>query len=304
MRGIRFGGILFAAAATFLAAAPCRADLFAAIPQDNEVLRIDTVTGNIIDTIEIPDWIVMSQPTTTGLAYDSRQFLTLNIRRGDFDELWHYDVQADSGWMPGGPLFSFDHPADNTPSITGMGIRSDEFGYNQLVAVSRRDPSYPSMIMKYQMPPFPWPFDPVVPIGPSLPLPPNFAPWSADVDPITGELWIGGDEIINGINVPRLVRADMTTGDILQTFTPTNSASPIRGVGFDAGALFIGLRNSPSRANEIYEIDRATVAVLRTITLPADKLIGGLAGGPVVPEPGFGVVISGVLLAIGWVRLR
>jgi hypothetical protein len=65
-------------------------------------------------------------------------------------------------------------------------------------------------------------------------------------------------------------------------------------VGFDDGSLFIGARDLPEVTDAIYEIDRTTGAVLRTIQLPPNSIIGGLAGGPVIPEPG-----TGLLMALG-----
>ncbi len=290
MSGAKFAVLFFVMAAALAVTAPCRADLFAAIPLDNEILRIDTATGNVTDTIAIPDWITSSQPTSIGLAYDGRQFLTLNVRRGDYDELWQFDV-AFGGWFPGSILTVPDHPADMSSAITGMGMLPGDFGFNTLVAVTQHNPAYPSFIVKFEMPLFPGPPDILAINGPSVPLPADFAALSADIDPDTGELWIGGDEI-GDVNTPRLLRVDMTTGEILQTLTPSGSASPIRGIGFDGGAMFVGVRDLPALANDIYEVDRTTGAVLRTITLPADKLIGGLAGGPVIPEPGAGLIAA------------
>jgi hypothetical protein len=274
---------------------PCRADLFALISSSRQVLRIDTVTGNVTDTIEIPNWITGSQPSSLGLAYDGRSILTLNVRQGGYDEAWRYDLALGDFWMPSGVL-QYLGPDDFTPATTGMGMRPDpSIGGQLLIAVSQRTDTAPSYIQQFLAPFVPLPPDPFLPLASAVPLPSNFSAQGADFDPSNNEFWVSGDDI--GVTtIHQLVRVDIDTGAILQTLTPVTSATPIRGVGFDNGAMFIGVRNPPILANGIAEIDRVTGAILRTIPLPTTAVIAGLAGGPVIPEPG-----SAVLAALGLV---
>jgi hypothetical protein len=127
-------------------------------------------------------------------------------------------------------------------------------------------------------------------------LPPNLVAQGADVDPATGDLWISVDEFSgNSIVGRRLIRSDLS-GTVLQTVTPA-LAQPtlIRGVGFDAGAMFIGGRHLPSATINIHEVDRTTGAIVRSFPVPVAGNLGGLAGGEVIPEPG-SVLLAAVAL--------
>lgn len=288
MSGTRVGLHFLLVAAALSPAALCRADLFAAIPAEGQILRINSASGAIVDAYEIPIWLPPVSPSAMGMAFDGR-WLSINVGSAGLQELWQFDV-VDEYWLPGGFIDTTAVPAGPPRSIAGFGYLPNGIGGANLIGVTLRNAAVaPSYIFQFgPLPGFP---NSVLPVGPPVELPANLSALGADVDPATGELWIGVDEIIEGVNVPRLVRADYT-GAILQTLTPSGSASPIRGVGFDDGAMFIGVRNLPRQSNEIYEVDRTTGAVLRTITLQPEMRIAALAGGPVIPEPSAGMLLA------------
>lgn len=272
-----------------LGATPCSADLFAVLSSSREVLRIDSATGDVTRKYPFPEWLAVPPSSTVGLAFDGR-VLYLNARPdGGTEYLWQLDV-VDNFWYPEEFLDTFSDVSEELVPLTGLGYLPGDPGTGILIGVSRNfgdDP--PSHIFQYEIiggapGVFPISFPPGQ-------LPAGMAADGADIDPATGDLWIGVADLGEGNPTPRLLRTDLA-GTVLETLTPDlGPATIIRGVGFDADAMFIGVRNLPDVTNEIYEIDRSTGEVLRSFVLPGDGTIGALTGGAVIPEPG-GLVLA------------
>jgi hypothetical protein len=293
--------IALACALVMALAAPCRADLFAVSTGGNEVLRIDTASGNVTRTYPFPDFLPLGNPPNAGLAFDGR-ILYLTRGAGGFSEMLYLDV-VNHEWFP--PSLFVDTFSPSGPqSLTGLGYRPDEFG-GSLVGVSRSIPIVggpPSNIFQYMAFPF---FDPFSLMNTNFPpgeLPPNLVAQGADVDPATGDLWISVDEFSGQTIVGRhLIRSDLT-GAVLQTVTPAvGQPTLIRGVGFDGGAMFIGGRHLPTGTNNVYEVDLTTGAIIRSFPVPMTGILGGLTGGDVIPEPGSALLIA---IALGGVAAR
>ena len=264
--------------------APCQADLFATVASRNQVLRIDSTTGAVTRTYDLPAFLPMNNAPMNGLAFDG-QMLYLTRRGGtnEFDELWRFDV-INEFWSPPAILSTFPNPSGVFQPVSGLGYRADEFG-GSLIAVTRNPAdSPPSYIFQYLAPPI-FPFDPPILLGAPGELPPDMDAMGADIDPVTGDLWVSAEEVLGSTRTTRLLRTDLT-GTVLQTLTPAlPPVTLIRGVGFDGGSMFIAGRNLPSQTNDVYEIDRTTGAVLRSFSLPVNTMVGALAGGEVIPEP-------------------
>jgi hypothetical protein len=278
------------------AAAPCYADLFAYFAPQDQILRIDSASGSVTQTYDIPDFLP-SGSSTSGLAFDG-QVLYLTRHLGSNDFLLRYDVTYDI-WYPG-PAFlpTLPNPSGVQQPISGLGIVPDGFGGGNLIAVTRNPADAPpSYIFQYEVLPFQ--FDLVLPDGnnPVGSLPPTMDAQGADFDTATGELWITADEVVGTTHTLRLLHTDLA-GNVLQTLSPGLSAPGlIRGLAFDNGSMFITGRNLPTMTNFVYEIDRTSGAVLRSFSLPGTVAPAALTGGTVfnpVPEPG-----SIVLMAIG-----
>jgi hypothetical protein len=180
-------GALACALAAALVSAPGRADLFAVSTGGDEVLRIDTASGSVRRTYPFPDFLPPGNPPNFALAFDGR-ILYLARGGGGFSELLYLDV-VNHVWFP--PSFVDTFSPSGPQSLTGLGYRPDEFG-GSLIGVSRSIPLVggpPSNIFQY--PAFPF-FDPFL-MNMNFPpgeLPPNLVAQGADVDPVTGDLWI------------------------------------------------------------------------------------------------------------------
>lgn len=282
----------FAALAVGLfVAAPCYADLFAYIAPQDQILRIDSASGSVTQTYDIPDFAPPGS-TVSGMTFDG-QVLYLTRHLGSFDFLLRYDVTLDF-WYPA-PDFLPTLPDSNggQQPISGLGIVPDGFGGGNLIAVTRKPADAPaSYIFQYQV--IPGLFDNVFPDGsnPVGALPSAMDAQGADYDVATGELWITASEL--GAPTPnlRLLHTDIA-GNVLQTLSPAlGPASLGRGLGFDNGAMFISGRDVPTSTNRVYEIDRISGAVLRSFPLPGNFAPSALAGGTIIPEPGTIVLMS------------
>ena len=284
------------------AIAPCRADLFATVASQNQILRIDSTTGDVTRTYDLPPFLPMNNAPMAGLAFDGQTLYLSRRGAGNaFDELWRFDV-VNEFWLPPTILDTFANPSGVPQFVGGLGYRVDEFG-GSLVAVTRNPADAPpSYIFQYLAPPA-FPFDPPIPVGPPGELPPNLDAMGADIDPVTGDLWVSVEEVVGSTRTTRLLRTDLA-GTVLQTLTPAlPPVTLIRGVGFDGGSMFIAGRNLPSQTNDVYEIDRTTGAVLRSFSLPVNTMVGALAGGEVVPEPATASLVV-VAMGAGWIGAR
>ncbi|MEX2309516.1 MAG: hypothetical protein WD738_18085 [Pirellulales bacterium] len=278
-------------------AAPSRADLFAVLSTIPGILRIDSATGNVTNTYAFPDYLPPPAPSTTvGLAFDGR-IVYMSRRNGGINELWRLDVR-NNFWYPPAFLDTFTPTGPPVP-LTGLGYLRGGFGDGTLIGVSQNPPDDPpsSIFQYFVFPGFP---DPVL-VNINFPpgeLPPNMAAQGADVDPATGDLWIAAEEVVGQSRTPRLLRTSLS-GAVLQTLTPAlDPPTLVRGVGFDAGAMFIAGRHLPTVSNNIYEIDRSTGAILRSFPLPGSGIVGALTGGSVIPEPGAAFLRSSVSAAL------
>jgi hypothetical protein len=293
MIGTTFRSTIAAFAVSLFAAAPCRADLFAYIAPQDQILRIDSASGNVTQTYDIPGYFPPAS-STSGMAFDGR-VLYLTSHLGSFDFLLQYDVTQDF-WYPGPTLLlTVPNSTGGQETISGLGMVPDGFGGGNLIAVTRKLADSPaSYIFQYQV--IPGLFDPVFPDGnnPVGALPPAMDAQGADYDVATGELWISATEL--GAPAPnlRLLHTDVA-GNVLQTLSPAVGPATLgRGLGFDNGAMFITGRDLPTSTNRVYEIDRTSGAVLRSFSLPGTFAPAALTGGTIIPEPG-----SFVLMAIG-----
>lgn len=277
-------------AAIAITASPCRGDLFAVMATGDEVLRINSATGAVTRRYPKPDYLLPPIGPSFGMAFDGR-LLYMAHGAGPMSQLSILDV-VDHIWFP--PAFVDTNTGSGGPQpLVGLGYHRDEFGLGTLIGVSRRMTGVNSNVFQYLVPPF---FDPLL-INMNFPpgeLPSNLAAHGANVDPVTGDLWILADEVAGQTIVGRrLIRSDLT-GAVMQTLALTATSSPttLRGLGFDAGAMFVGGRQFMTNLNIISEIDRSTGAVIRSFEIPGAGSLNGLAGGEVIPEP------SSVLLAV------
>jgi hypothetical protein len=282
--------IAWVATLASLAAEPCRADLFAVMSTGDEILRIDSATGAVTRTYPFPDFFPPFSGPSFGLAFDGR-LLYVARGNGPISQIFTLDV-VDHVWFPPAMADTFTESGIPQP-LLGLGYHRDEFGLGMLIGVSRHmNGGENSHISQYMAPPF---FDPFL-INMNFPpgeLPSNLAAHGADIDPATGDLWIAADEVMGATVLGRrFIRSDLS-GTVLQTLTPPTFSPPvmIRGLGFDAGAMFVGGRQFVTNTNFVYEIDRSTGAIVRSFDIPGTGSLNGLAGGDVIPEP------SSVLLA-------
>jgi hypothetical protein len=281
--------------------APCQADLFAYVAPQDQILRIDSASGNVMQTYDIPDFLPPGS-TNSGMAFDG-QVLYLTRHLGAVDFLLRYDVTLDF-WYPAPdflPTVS-DGNGGQQP-ISGLGIVPDGIGGGNLIAVTRNTAGAPpSNIFQYSVPLFP--FEPIFPDGgnPVGALPPTMDAQGADYDVATGELWITASE--GSPTNWRLLHTDIA-GNVLQTLSPgLGPTSLLRGLGFVNGAMFVAGRDLPSSTNRIYEIDRTSGAVLRSFALPGSFAPSALAGGTIIPEPGSFVLMATVVAGLSLRRQK
>jgi hypothetical protein len=284
---------------------PCPADLFAYLAPQDQILRIDSASGNVTQTYDIPDFLPAGS-TTSGMTFDGRVlYLTRHLGSSDF--LLQYDVTLDV-WNPG-PIFlpTFFNPSGQQQPISGLGIVPDEFGVGHLIAVTRNPADAPpSYIFQYQV--IPGLPDVILDgINPAGELPPTMDAQGADFDIATNELWVTADEVVGTTHTLRLLHTDVA-GNVLQTLSPAlGPAGLIRGLAFDNGLMFITGRDLPTQTNLVYEIDRTSGAVVRSFALPGNPTPSALAGGTVfvpVPEPGSLVLGAGAFIGIALRRPR
>jgi hypothetical protein len=220
-------------------ATPCYADLFAYFAPQDQILRIDSASGSVTQTYDIPDFFPTSGSSTSGLAFDG-QVLYLSRHAGTNDFLLRYDVTFDF-WYPGPTLLpTLPNPSGVQQPISGLGIAPDGFGGGNLIAVTRNPADAPpSYIFQYQL--LPGQFDVIFPDGnnPGA-LPPTMDAQGADFDTANGELWITADEIVGSTRTLRLLHTDVA-GNVLQTLSPVlGPAALVRGLAFDNGSMYIG----------------------------------------------------------------
>ncbi len=175
-------------------ATPCPADLFACFAPHDQILRMDSASGNVTQTYDIPDFFPQGS-STSGMTFDGR-VLYVSRHLGSSDFLLQYDVSFDF-WHPG-PAFlpTLPNPSGQQQPISGLGIIPDEFGGGHLIAVTRNPADAPpSYIFQYQV--IPGLPDLILDgINPAGELPPTMDAQGADFDIATNELWITADEVV------------------------------------------------------------------------------------------------------------
>jgi hypothetical protein len=264
-----------------------RADLFAKVGNSRDVLRIDSATGNVTRTYSIPEWIPLgNSPGILGMAFDGRTLYMTRPTGGPPNELLRLDV-VNNIWFPPTLLIDTFPPEANT-LLTGLGFHRDEFGFGHLYAVSQNFIPPPHSSVFDYIDVLGFPFDPfTLNSFPPGDLPAGYRAGGADVDPETGDLWVTTIQTNpQGMVIATPVIRVNLDGSILETVEPDfDSPVQVRGLGFDAGAMFVAAREIPTNANTVFEIDRTTGNILRTFDLPGDGAVGALTGGDVIPEP-------------------
>jgi hypothetical protein len=293
---VAFAGALLAGPAT------ARADLFAIATTTNQVLRINSSTLGVTHTYDSP--IAFGSPSAfVGAAFDGRILSwTRSLAGGAIHELIQFDVVSES-WGPPLPLFEIMPPYQ----LAGLGALGPESG-GALLGVASTMPvaQLPSMFYRIE------PFGFALPLGE---LPPQYNALGLDIDPDTGEIWVAARNLeatpaqfeLLRVSLPGFLPelaanagmsaespqpaiAGPTIEQAIQlAFLP---AAPPRGVGFDNGGMYV-----ISATRTLAEVNRADGTILRSVQLPGTFLIGGLAGGTVVPEPS-GLILM-ALAALG-----
>ena len=279
-----------ALAISLFVATPGFADLFALISQTDQILRINSASGAVTQTIQIPEYVPPTGGVTAGLAFDG-QVLYLTRSLGTSSFLVRYDVVNDI-WDPR-PVFlpTMPDPAFPPQPVSGLGIMPDGFGGGNLVAVTTNPAGDPPSYM-YQFQTFGSWSDMVVPTADRVALAADLNAQGADIDSSNGELWISANQLNAPLPNTRLLHTDYA-GNVLATLTPNlNGPIVIRGLGFDNGSMFIAGRNAQQATNNVYEINRSTGEVIRSFTLPVTPPISALTGGAIVPEPGCLMLLS------------
>jgi hypothetical protein len=265
----------------------CHADLFALFTT-GDIARINSTTGAVIDTY--PG--IGNASINSGLTFDGQR-LYLNRRSSSiWQEIWAFEIETKT-WMPYGSLDTFNIDPAGPNFLSGLGYAPGPFGEGSLVTVSRRQTDHPSYITEFLFfPPFGGPLLSL----PSAPLPPDIDALGADYDPATGEFWISAERVEMSTRTPVLLRAELT-GNIEEELLPSLATAAIpRGLAFDSGEMFIGVRHLPTVTNEIHKIDRVTGAVLDSFVISGNGSVVALAGGKVIPEPATAVLCAMIVL--------
>jgi hypothetical protein len=282
-------------------ATPCQADLFAVISPVREVLRINSTTGDVTRTYPFPDFFTGASPAS--MAFDGRIVYLTRPTGFELNEVLRLDV-VDGFWYPPTFVDAVVPPGTPPATLSGLGYRRGGFGLDSLLGVSHRSATPPSHLFEYPVIPGLDPFFNTN-IPPSS-LPTGIHAHGADVDPATGDFWIAADQTTSGglvIGHP-IMRVD-PDGSILETIEPDlNLPTTVRGLGFDRGAMFLAGREFPTQTSKIFEIDRATGAVLSTFTLPGNVQVGAISGGEVIPEPCSSLLAIAALIGAVAVRRR
>lgn len=253
----------------------CHADLFALFTT-GDIAWINSTTGAIIDTYSG----IGTSSSNSGLTFDGQRLYLNRKLNSVYEEIWTFEIATET-WLPTGFLSPIPIDSAGTTGVSGMGYVFGPFGEGSLVTVTRRQPNHPSYITEFIILP---PFDTPLPGLPSA-LPPDIDALGADYDRATGEFWISAERVEMSTRTPVLLRADLT-GNIEQELLPSLGGAAIsRGLAFDDGGMFVGVRHLPTLTNEIHKIDRNTGAVLDSFVLSGEGSIVALAGGVVIPEP-------------------
>jgi hypothetical protein len=276
---------------------PCRADLFAVATGPGSVVRIDSDTLEVTNTYPNPFGVV-GPSAFVGVAFDGRMLSwTRSVAGGSFHEFTQFDV-IDEVFLPPVPLFGILPPYQ----ISGLGALGPEFGGSLLAVAGTTFPgSAPGMFYRIE------PFGGAIPLAGELP--PLLTPLGLDVDPNTGEIWVAvrnfeeppiHNELLR-VSIPELqplaalasvaddaplpVVAGPTIEQVIQLAFIAPAA--VRGVAFDDGHLFVASGN-----RQLFELDRVDGTLLRSVQLPGSFIIGGIAGGVVIPEPSTALLLA------------
>ena len=274
-------GLTLAIAVTF--SSTCWGDLFALLTGDGGIVRMDSTTGAVIDT-----YSMLEPPSATpilsnaGLAFDGRRLYVSRRFNTNTEEVWSFELATET-WAPVGILDTVSIGSNGPHQLSGLGYTPGLFGEGSLLSVTRRVPNTrPSYLVENPLGP---PFDYMLQLAPVVEFPADIDTHGVDFEPATGEIWIAAEEVDGMTRTPILLQSDRS-GNILASVSPAIALPVIpRGLAFDSGDLFVAVRNLPSIADEVYEIDRNTGAVLNTFLIPGSGTVAALTGGTVVPEP-------------------
>src|SRR4051794_16745531 len=104
------------------AAASGRADLFVDMQPQNQILRIDSSTGAVVQTYTNP--FNFSGSLSAGLTFDG-QFLYMTRHNPNpssaFDFLFMLDA-VNEAWFPPTPISTLPNPSDQPQAISGLGV--------------------------------------------------------------------------------------------------------------------------------------------------------------------------------------
>jgi hypothetical protein len=285
----------------------CRADLFTVDSPSGDILRIDSTTLAVTKT-----YANLSGPVGaalfTGLAFDGRVLTCTRNVNLSAQEVVQFDLLTEQ-WLPPIEVHNVLPPE----VISGLGALRPEIG-GGLLAITTTPGSINLPAMFYR----------IDPSGEALPLgelPVEYQALGLDVDPLTNEIWVAARHKVENrldllqISIPQLLSSSAIVADpldepqqvivgpslvkVLSPAFPRNS--PPRGVGFDHGHMFVATILGP-----LYEVDRTTGELLRTLELSITGAVGGLTGGNVVPEPSaaMATAVAAVLLAPRKRRIR
>lgn len=280
-------------------ASPCNADLFATLARDGMLLRIDTNTGDVLRHYSSPpDPDFTSSPA--GVAYDGDLVYVGRSTPDGLARVWPFDP-VEKDWLPSLELDPITVHGGTIARLDGMGVYTDGDGLRHLLAVSRSPQEIPtSTFFDYDLSLAPgmlhWSAAPVE-------LPIDFVALGMDVDPATGEIWVSGGLTPSVLGNPALIRVDPFGAEIDRLLLPELAGATLRGLAFDDGRMFVGIRNAVASANQIVEVDRNSGEILNTFTLPSEfeGILTGLTGGAVVPEPATWAIAFTAIAGL-WVR--
>src|SRR4051794_2790035 len=103
-----------------VAAASGRADLFVDMQPQNQIWRLDSSTGAVLQTYTNP--FNFSGSVTAGLTFDGQfLYMTQHNPNASFDFLFTVDA-VNEGWFPPTPISTLPNPSEQPQAISGLGV--------------------------------------------------------------------------------------------------------------------------------------------------------------------------------------